>query len=438
MHTQSNQSTSVKAPSLFAHRAFTLFWASHILTTLAVQAESVTIGWQVYAIARHSRTIGQSAFLVGMVGLVQFVPLSLLTLIAGAAADRHDRRSIVLLSTAMETVCALALAVLALSAIPRLLPLFLIAALFGASRAFLSPAGGALGPMLVPREILPRAISCTSLADQISFMAGPLIGGAFCAISPALAYAGAAALYVMAAVALFFIRLNTRPGRQPGSHLEQIREGLAYVYTNKTVLGAISMDLFAVLFGGVGALLPVFASDIFKVGPDGFGLLRSGPAIGAAAMAFALSRWPLDRRAGRWMFAGVAVYGAATLVFAIARSLPLALAALIILGAADMISVYVRQSLIQLSTPDHLRGRVSAVAGLFIGASAELGEFESGVAARLLGPVGAAVFGGICSLLVTVSWAQMFPSLRNANRLDQIGVYATVSDQNSVVGSTAN
>ena len=405
-------------PSVFKHRAFALFWAARMLSTLAVQAESVTIGWQVYTVARHARSVEQSALLVGMVGLAQFVPLFMLALIAGATADRCDRRAIMLTCTGVEIACVLALAALSLHPMPSLVPIFVIAALFGSSRAFLSPAGGAMGPMLVPREALPRAISRNSLGDQAGSVIGPWIGGALCAVSPVAAYGGSAVLYALAVSALLSMRANTRPERQPGSRLEQIREGIVYVWTNKIVLGAISLDLFAVLLGGATALLPVFASDVLNVGARGFGVLRSGPAIGAVAMAFALSRWPLHRRAGRWMFAGVAVFGVATLVFAVSKSLIVSVIALVVLGAADMISVYVRQSLVQIVTPDAMRGRVSAVSSLFIGASAELGEFETGIVARLLGPVGAAIFGGVGSLVVTGAWSRMFPSLRKADRLD--------------------
>lgn len=429
------ESPTTPSPSVFKHRAFTLFWSAHMFSTLAVQAESVTIGWQVYAIARHTRNVEQSALMVGMVGLAQFVPLFALSLIGGATADRCDRRVILLNCTAVEIACALSLAALSFSSQPSsgLLPIFLIAALFGASRAFLSPASGAMGPMLVPREALPNAISWNSLGDQAGSVIGPWIGGALCAVSPAVAYAGSAILYVVAAGALLFIRASTCPEFLPGSRLEQIREGIAYVWTNKIVWGAISLDLFAVLLGGATALLPVFASDVLKVGPHGFGVLRSGPAIGAMAMAFALSRWPLHRRAGRWMFAGVAAFGVATLIFAVSKSMIVSVIALAAMGAADMISVYVRQTLVQIATPDAMRGRVSAVSGLFIGASAELGDFETGVVARLIGPVAAAIFGGIGSLVVTGAWSLMFPALRNADRLDETEVYATVSEQRPAV-----
>jgi MFS family permease len=414
---------AARSHSVFKHRAFTLFWSAQVFSSLAVQAESVTIGWQVYTLARHTRNVEHSAFLVGMVGLAQFVPLFLLSLIGGATADRRDRRVIMLACTGVEIVCVVALALVAmhsrLSPSASLVPIFVIAGIFGASRAFLSPASGAMGPMLVPREMLPRAISWNSMGDQAGSVIGPWIGGALCAVSPMAAYSGSALLYMLAAGALLFMRANTCPERQPGSRLDQIREGIAYVWTNKIVLGATSLDLFAVLLGGATALLPVFARDVLSVGAHGFGILRSGPALGAVAMALALSRWPLHRRAGRWMFAGVAAFGILTLIFAVSKSLVVSVIALAAMGAADMISVYVRQSLVQIVTPDSMRGRVSAVSNLFIGASAELGEFETGVVARLLGPVGAAIFGGVGSLVVTGAWSRMFPSLRKADRLDE-------------------
>ena len=406
------------SPAVFRYRAYSLFWVSRVLTTLAVQAESVTIGWQVYTVARRTHSVEQGAFLVGMVGLAQFLPLFALTFVAGAVADRGDRRLIILACLGAELACALALVALALHAGVSLGPIFAVAAVFGASRAFLSPAQGAMGPMLVPREVLPRAIAWNSLGYQSAAIIGPWIGGALCALSPAAAYGASALLYVLAVGALLMLRANTRPAGSAASRLELIREGLHYVWTNKIVLGAISLDLFAVLLGGATALLPVYARDVLKIGAHGFGVLRSGPAIGAALMAVALSRWQIHRHAGRWMFAGVAAFGLATLAFAVSKLLWLSVLALAILGASDMISVYVRQSLVQIVTPDAMRGRVSAVSTLFIGASNELGEFETGVVARLLGPVGAAIFGGVGSLGITGLWSRLFPSLRDADRLD--------------------
>jgi hypothetical protein len=243
------------------------------------------------------------------------------------------------------------------------------------------------------------------------------MGGLLCAISPVAAFGVAFGFYLASAACLLLIRAETRPVAQPGSRWTLVKEGLAYVWANKIVFGAISLDLFAVLLGGATALLPVFARDVLDVGARGFGVLRAGPAIGASAVAVLLAARPIRRKAGLIMFGGVALFGAATVVFALSKILALSVAALAVLGGADMLSVYVRQTLVQLVTPDPMRGRVGAVSGLFIGASNELGEFESGVAARLLGPVGAALFGGIGALVVTALWAQLFPALRKADRL---------------------
>jgi len=296
--------------------------------------------------------------------------------------------------------------------------LLAVAAVFGAARAYFSPAITALGPMLVPRVLLPRAIAWNSLAWQSASIAGPAVGGLLVAISPGAAYGATLGLYLSAAIALLMIRGNTQPQVQPGSRWTLVKEGLAYVWSTKVVFGAISLDLAAVILGGATALLPAFARDILRVGPEGFGLLRSGPAMGATVVGLILSVRPIRSKAGVIMFTGVAVFGAATVVFGLSRSLVLSVLALAILGGADMLSVFVRQTLVQLVTPDPMRGRVAAVSTLFIGASNELGEFESGVAARFLGPVGAAVFGGVGALIVTGAWAKMFPALRKADRLE--------------------
>jgi MFS family permease len=348
---------------------------------------------------------------------VQFLPLFLLTLPAGAVADRYDRRKVVLICLTLEILCVLGLVALALHPSPSLVPIFAIGAAFGAIRAFMAPANGAMGPMLVPRAELPQAIAFNSMAWQGASVLGPFLGGVLVSGSAALAYGVAAALYVAGAACTFVIRANTTPERQEGSQLALIREGLAYVWTNKIVLGAISLDLVAVLLGGATALLPVFARDVLHVGPTGFGLLRAGPAMGAVATGYMLSRNPLRSHAGVWMFGGVAIFAVATMVFAVSPWLWLSWGALVVLGAGDMISVYVRQSLVQIVTPDPMRGRVSAVAGLFVGASNELGEFETGVVARVLGPVTAAFVGGLCSLVATGAWAWMFPALRKADSL---------------------
>ena len=404
--------------SIFRHRAFTLYWASMTLIVFGAQIEAVTIGWQVYTIGRETGTMAEAAFLVGMVGLVQFGPMFLLTLFAGSLADRMSRRAIVVTAIATEMLGVVGLTVTALQDKPSLTVIFVIAALFGASRAFFRPASWAMMPMLVPKSEVPLAISVSSIGSEVAVICGPFVGGLLVALATATAYGTTAVIYALGLVTILLIRQSTTPERLGGSQLQQIREGLTYVWHNKIIFGAISLDLFAVLLGGATALLPAFASDILQVGPEGFGLLRSGPAIGAALMALALSRWPLRRHAGVRMFWAVAAFGLATIVFGLSRSMWLSVLALAVLGAADMISIYVRQTLVQIVTPDHMRGRVSSVSGLFIAGSNELGEFESGVVSRFVGPVLAVIYGGIGTLIVTGAWAAMFPDLRHADRLD--------------------
>jgi len=410
--------TGSGARALFGQRDYRHFWVARFMDLLAVQIQAVTIAWQVYALARHQGyDVGESALAVGMIGLAQFIPLFFLSLISGATADRHDRKLIMAICIAVEIVSAAALALLSWSERIELWHIFALAVVFGSARAFFSPASTAMAPMLVPRHLLPNAIAWGSLNWQTASILGPAVGGLLCAVSTALSYGVTTALYVGSIAVLFLLRGVTRPATQPGSRLALIREGLAYVWRQKIVFGAISLDLFAVLLGGATALLPVFARDVLHVGPEGFGALRAAPAVGATAVALALAVKPIRQRAGLMMFGGVAVFGVATIVFALSKIMIVSLAALAVLGGADMISVYVRQTLVQLVTPDPMRGRVAAVSTLFIGASNELGEFESGVVARFLGPVGAALFGGIGALVVTGVWARLFPDLRKADEL---------------------
>jgi MFS family permease len=382
------------------------------------QIQSVAMGWQVYSLSRRTLDVAHSAFNVSLIGLVTFAPLLLLALPAGETVDRHDRRSVLGVCYAIEIAGVAILAVASLSGRASVPLLLGVAVLFGAARAYFSPAMTALGPMLVPRELLPKAIAWNSLAWQSASIAGPALGGFLIAASPGAAYCGVFALYVVAAVCLPFIRRSTRPAAQAGSRLELVKEGLRYVRDNRVVLGAISLDLAAVLLGGASALMPAFARDVLHVGPEGFGLLRLGPALGATLVGLCLAFRPIRRKAGLIMFAAVGVFGAATVVFGLSRLMWLSVLALAVLGAADMLSVFIRQTLVQLVTPDAMRGRVAAVSTLFIGASNELGEFESGVAARFLGAVGAAVFGGLGALTVTGLWAWWFPALRKADRLE--------------------
>jgi MFS family permease len=406
------------ARALLREANYLRFWGTRWLGSFSTQIQSVALGWQMYALARETRSVAESALMVGLIGLVTFIPVLLLTLPAGEAADRYDRRKIVVWCLGLEILIVGALA--AATFTDSMTPGFLLvaAALFGACRAFFNPANTALGPMLVPRSLLPRAIAWNSLDWQSASIAGPAAAGLIIANSVGAAYLTSLGLYAGAAILALLIRANTRPEVNAGSRWQLMKEGLAYVWRQKIVFGAISLDMFAVLLGGATALLPVFARDVLHVGPEGFGILRAGPAIGATIMAVWLAANPIRRRAGLYMFGGVAVFGLATIVFGLSKSLWLSVAALAVLGGADMVSVYVRQTLVQLVTPDHMRGRVASVSSVFIGASNELGEFESGLVARFLGPVGAAVFGGVGALAVTGLWARLFPDLRRADRLE--------------------
>ena len=403
--------------ALFGRRDYVQFWLARVAGTLGVQIQSVALGWQMYATARETMDVAQSAFYVGMIGLAAFIPVFFLALPAGETADRYDRRVVLLLCYLGEIATAVILACAAIFDFVSIPLLLALSALFGASRAFMGPASTALGPMLVSKALLPRAIAWNSLSWQGGSIVGPALGGILLGISPGASYSVTVGLYLVAATCVFLIKGNTQPVVNPGSRWDLMKEGIAYVWQNKIVFGAISLDLFAVLLGGATALLPVFARDVLHVGPHGFGLLRAGPAMGATLVAITLASVPIRRHAGLIMFGGVAVFGVATVVFGLSTSLPLSIVALATLGGADMLSVYVRQTLVQITTPDQMRGRVAAVSGLFIGASNELGEFESGVVARFLGPVGAAIFGGVGALIVTGVWAKLFPALRKADKL---------------------
>jgi len=412
-------SDDVSARALLRERDYMVYLITRAFGVLGTVAQSVTMGWQVYDLSRAERGIAESALYVGLLGLATFVPLFFLALPAGVAADRYSRKALLAGCFAAEAVCAGALvwtAALGLLSVPVLLG---IAFAFGIARAFRAPAGVALGPMLVPKALLPRAIAWNSLAFQIGTISGPALAGFLVGgWSSAHSYAVSLGLYLVPIAGLWFVRRPTTPESRGGSRLDRVKEGLTYIWNQRVVFGAISLDLCAVLLGGATALLPVFARDILHVGPEGFGLLRSAPAAGAAAVALVLAGRPIRSRAGITMFLGVAGFGLATIVFGLSRSFWISLAALATLGGADMVSVYVRQTLIQIVTPDAMRGRVASVSFLFIGASNELGEFESGVTARLLGPVLAAVLGGVASLVVTGVWARLFPALRRVDRLE--------------------
>jgi MFS family permease len=392
---------------------------ARLSSTIAQMAMVIVIGWQVYDIARHTMGLKEAAFRLGIIGLVQFIPLFLLTLVTGWTADRVDRRWIARAAIALELACALTLAWFAWNQTTTLEVLYVVAALLGVARAFAGPALGALAPNLVPREILPRAIALSSIAWQSGAILGPALGGYLYAWAPFAPYAASALLFAIGLAGLLAIapipRAEISRGPNPWA---QMVEGLRYVRRNRLVLGAISLDLFAVLLGGATAMLPVFARDVLHAGPEGLGHLRAAPAVGATLTAAFFSIRPLKHSVGVKMLSAVGVFGVATIVFGFSRWMPLSLLCLALLGSADMFSVYVRQSLIQLYTPDQMRGRVGAVSSLFISASNELGEAESGFLGALIGPVPAVIAGGVGAIAVVLLWSWWFPELRLAKSFD--------------------
>ena len=403
----------------FAYRDFTAYWLSRLCSTVAQNSLVVVVGWQVYDHARLTMGSKQAALQLGLVGLAQFLPLFALALITGWMADRVDRRFIARSTTALQLLCAAILGVLTFTHAVTLPSLFLVAALLGVARAFSMPAASAMAPNLVPPEVLPRAIAAGSLAGRVGAILGPAAGGYLYALAPHAPYLASGLLYLVALASLMVIRPIPRTEMdRTRNPWRQMVEGLAYVFNNQLVLGAISLDLFAVLLGGATAMLPIYARDILHVGPEGLGHLRAAPSVGAVATAVWFSWRPLRHDVGVKMLVCVAVFGLATVGFGLSRNLPFSLFCLVVLGASDMLSVYVRQSLIALSTPDAMRGRVGAVSSLFISASNELGEAESGFLAAAIGPVAAVVGGGFGAVAVTLLWAKWFPALRLAKTFD--------------------
>lgn len=398
---------------------FRAYWLSRLSGTIAQTALAIVIGWQVYGLARETMDIRQAAFLLGMIGAAQFVPLFLLTPVTGLVADSVDRRWIVRATTALIAATAGALGVLTWAGALTLPALFVAAVLIGIVRAFTGPAYSALAPNLVPRDSLPTAIAISSIAWQVGSIAGPSVGGLLYAIHPDVAYATITGLFVLALVTMLLIgKVPQPPAQKDRRPIHRILDGFQYVRNNRLVLATITLDLFVVLLAGATALLPIYARDILHVGSQGLGLLAAGMGIGAAATAVWFSVRPMSSNVGVKMLAAVIVFALAVLTFGLSTWFPLSLGALIVAGGADMVSVYVRQSLIQLHTPDAMRGRVSAVSQLTISASNELGEAESGLMASLVGPVGAVVFGGCAAIVVTLAWSRLFPELKQARTFD--------------------
>lgn len=399
--------------------AYRNFWIARLASVLGFSAQSAAIAWQIYETARREGSIGEAALWVGIMGLTQFIAMFAFTLPAGIVADRYDRKKVMGYTITAQALIAFGYMGLSLMAHPPVWALISLSFFLGASRVFIAPASSAIGPMLVPKSVLPRAIASNALAFQVGSIAGPALGGLLLGVSTVFSYGFSAALFVLGGVLIATLNADTHPVNAPtGSKMEMVKEGLSYIWTNKIVFGALSLDLAAVLLGGATALLPIFAKDILHVGPIGYGVLRAAPAIGAMLTALWLARRPLTHQAGKWMYGGVAVFGLMTIIFGLSSHIYVSVAALAVLGAADMVSVFVRGTLVQIVTPDPMRGRVAAVSYLFIGASNELGEFESGVATRLLGPIGAALFGGVGAILVTGAWIRLFPALYRVDKLE--------------------
>ena len=399
---------------------FRYYWVSRLSMTLAQYAMLLIIGWQTYNIARDDGMgIAEASGQLALIGLLQFLPLFILTPFSGLAADRFDRRKLGRLTVLLQLACALVLAWFSWTEEITIPILFSVAVVLGIARGFAGPALSALSPNLVPRAILPTAIALSSISWQVGMIVGPALGGVLYRIEPALPYAGAAILFAISAIALTLIGKVPQPAtRKDQRPIGAIVDGLAYVVRNKMVLGAITLDLFAVFLAGATALFPVYARDILQVGEIGLSMLAAAPATGAALTALFFSFRPLESNVGPKMLLAVAIFGVATIVFGLSTSMPLSLAMLFIVGAADMFSVYIRQSLIQLHTPDDKRGRVSSVSLLTISASNEGGDAFSGALAFVIGPVAAVVVGGVGALVTVGLWSRIFPVLRTTKTFD--------------------
>jgi MFS family permease len=399
------------ASALLSHKSFLLFLLSRSFSRFSSQIAAVAIGWQVYDLTG-------SAFDLGMVGLVQFLPTLLLVFVAGHAADRYERKRVVQVCQLAEALTALFLAWGAYAGSLTVAQIFIATAVLGTAGAFESPTIAALLPLIAPEGSLQRATAISSGAAQLATITGPALGGLAYAIAPSVPYGVMALFWLLGAVLTGAIRPAKSAAVRDAATPADLFAGVRFVRSNPAILGTISLDLFAVLLGGATALLPIYARDILQAGPLGLGILRAAPAVGALLMTAMLARHTINRRVGLRMFQAVIVFGVATMVFAISHWMWLSVRALAILGAADTISVVIRFSLVQLSTPDEMRGRVGAVNFLFINASNQLGQFESGVTAALFGAMPAAALGGLGTIAIALLWMKLFPALRNVERLE--------------------
>jgi MFS family permease len=393
------------------HRPFALFWSARVMSSVAFQMMSVAIGWQIYSITH-------SAFALGLVGLSQFLPMFMLTLVVGHVADRYDRRTIAFVCQAIQGVAALTLCIATWRGVPSQGLIYLIAAIAGSARAFESPSMAALLPNLIPRDQLQYATAWSTSANQTAQILGPAMGGLLYGLGALTVYGAVAVAFIGAAVVLSSIKIEQVVRTRTPLTFESLFSGIAFIRRKPVILGALSLDLFAVLLGGATALLPVFARDILHAGPWALGVLRAAPAVGALTGSIYLAHFPLRQRAGTALFGGVIAFGIATIVFGLSRNLYVSLIALAALGASDVISVVVRMSLVQLQTPDDMRGRVGAINSLFIGTSNQLGEFESGMTAGLFGAVPAVLIGGVGTIAVAWLWMRLFPGLRATRSLE--------------------
>ena len=394
------------------NRSVLLFWLARMSSTIAYQMLAVAVGWQIYALTR-------SPFFLGLVGLAQFLPLFLLTLLVGHVADRYDRRLVLRICQMIEGAGVLALAIGSHAGLVNEKTILVIVLVLGAARAFENPTLHALLPNLVSAESLPRAVAWSTSSGQTAVIMGPALGGLLYAAHPTVAYGTIALLFLSASLFVSLIRTRTGTTKREPVSLQSLFAGIAFIRSKPAILGAISLDLFAVLLGGATALLPVYAREILDIGPRGLGILRSAPAAGALLMSVYLAHYPLQRRMGRTMFIAVMVFGIGTIGFGLSTSFGLSLVCLAVLGGADVISVVIRQSLVQTKTPDAMRGRVAAVNSMFVGTSNQLGEFESGLTAAWFGTVPAVLIGGIGTLVVAIVWIYLFPDLARVNTLEQ-------------------
>jgi len=403
--------TLTESPSPLRRPAFLHFLVARFGASLSFQIVSVALGWQVYALTG-------SALDLGLIGLAQFVPMAVLTLVVGHVADRYDRRTIVAICMAVEAVAALVLAFTAIYGAGGRTALYVIVVLISSARAFEAPTLPALLPAIVPRAWIPRATALSTSSNQVAMIAGPALGGLGYGLGAGWIYCVAAAMYLVSFVCMSTMVIERAPPRKEVTTLRTLFAGITFIFQRRILLGTLSLDLFAVLLGGAVALLPIYAKDILAAGPWALGMLRAAPALGAVLMALVLARFDmLGERVGPLLFGALMLFGGATVVFGLSTSIPLSIGALVLLGAADAISMVVRSSLVQLKTPDEMLGRVSAVNTLFVGTSNQLGEFRAGVSAAWFGVVPAVVWGGIGTIAVAALWMWWFPELRRLKSL---------------------